>query len=383
MKHVLVLPRWYPNKTDIQLGIFIQRQLLLMQKDCVFTVVFIQFIEELDQTFKIETSKPADQLTEHIIYVKRSAGFARKITNFIRFYRAQKLGLKQISIRIDACHIHVPYRTVLPALALKRHKKTPFYITEHWSGHLNGLYLKKNKIDQFLYRYTLKKATKISTVSTFLQLNFKENTGFSSQVIPNLIEMKTASQPKAKNNDQIDFLVVGDFIDSIKNLSGILHAFVAAQKINPRLRLTLIGGGPDFERLKQLGIALSPIEDSFLFLGRQTHDFVLEAIQSCDGYICNSRFETFGMTVAEALLAGKPVISTLCGGPNDFLTPENSIRLQPDLTNDPESIKKLTAAILEMAANYKSYNPKEISAPIQKRFGASTIREQWKAFYEI
>jgi len=383
MKHVLVLPRWYPNKTDIQLGIFIQRQLLLMQTECAFTVVYVQFIDALDQPFKLETSKLADQLTEHIIYVKRSTGFARKITNFIRFNKAQKLGIAQISAPINACHIHVPYRTVLPALRLKRKKKIPFYITEHWSGHLNGLYRQKNILDQFLYKNVLKKAAKISTVSAFLQTNFEDNTGFTSEVIPNLIEFKTDGQTKSKSDEIIEFLFVGDFIDSIKNISGILHAFHAASALNSKLRLRLIGGGPDFERMKELAKSLKLNDNCLTFEGRRAHDFVLEALQSCDVYVCNSRFETFGMTVAEALICGKPVISTLCGGPNDFLTAENSIRLQPNLNNDPKANKELAEAILEMAQKYKTFDANQISIPIKARFGAETIRNKWKSFYEI
>lgn len=383
MKHVLVLPRWYPNDTDIQLGIFIQRQLLLMQKDCAFSVVYVQLIDALDQPFKLVTSAPADQLTEHIIYVKRATGFARKITNFIRFNKAQKIGIAQISKPINACHIHVPYRTALPALRLKRKQKIPFYITEHWSGHLNGLYRQKNLLDQFLYKNVLKKAAKISTVSAFLQTKFEENTGFTSEVIPNLIEFKTDGQTKSKSGEFIEFLFVGDFIDSIKNISGILHAFHSASALNSKLRLRLIGGGPDFENMKALAKSLKLNENSITFEGRQAHDFVLEAIEFCDVYICNSRFETFGMTVAEALICGKPVISTLCGGPNDFLTSENSIRLQPDLNNDPLANKALAEALIEMAEKYKTYFATQISTPIKERFGAETIRNKWKSFYEI
>ena len=46
--------------------------------------------------------------------------------------------------------------------------------------------------------------------------------------------------------------------------------------------------------------------------------------QSCDCYVSLHRSEGFGLTLAEAMAAGRPVIGTAYGGNLDFMTPENS-----------------------------------------------------------
>jgi hypothetical protein len=121
MKNLLILPRWYPNKTDIQLGIFIQRQLLLMQTEFNCHVIYVQPISDTQTNYELVTSVKG-QLIEHLVYVKSSKGVFRKLINFIRFYKAQKLAFQQIKDTIDLVQIHVPYRTAMLALKLKREK---------------------------------------------------------------------------------------------------------------------------------------------------------------------------------------------------------------------------------------------------------------------
>lgn len=377
-KTILVLPRWYPNKTDIQLGIFIQRQLTLMKDDFNFHVVYSQAISDLKTNFET-VSSTENGFSEHVIYFKSSSGLFRKLSNFRRYKKAQKLGMNEVKAKIDLCHVHVPYRSAMPALRLLKKEKTPFMITEHWSGHLNGEYLQKNGLDKMLYKRVLKKASKISTVSEALRRAFKKNTGFDSEVIPNYIERKGDLNATEKA-DKIQLLSVGDFHNGIKNFTGILIAFKMALLNHPNLQLTLVGGGPDFDYIKKTADGLDFPEGTLTFTGRQNHDFVLEAMQKCDFYICNSRHETFGMTVAEALYCGKPVISTRCGGPEEFVTPDNGILINPAPENYDNG-EELAEAILTMIDSYKSYNPVEVSAGIDRLFGKEAVRELWLGFY--
>lgn len=379
MKNLLILPRWYPNKTDIQLGIFIQRQLLLMQTEFNCHVIYVQPFSDAQTKYELVTSVQG-QLTEHLVYVKSSKGVFRKLINFIRFYKAQKLAFRQIKDTIDLVQIHVPYRTAMLALKLKRENKINFVITEHWSGHLNGLYLQKNFVDRFLYKKILKKASKISTVSEPLKEAFKKNTGFESVVIPNFIER--ADHQIQQETTQINILSVSDLDDKTKNITGLLNAFHQAFQTNPNLHLTLIGGGPDEDKIKTHLQKLNLPSQAITLKGRLAHEEVLTAMATCDFYICNSRYETFGMTVAEALYAGKPVICTRCGGPETFLTSENSLQISPASKTPTQSeIEELKTAILTMASNHSSYNSTELSNQIDLKYGKEAVKAAWMEFY--
>ena len=112
-------------------------------------------------------------------------------------------------------------------------------------------------------------------------------------------------------------------------------------------------------------------------LGRLTNKEVLCQIVNCDFYISNSNFETFGMTIAEALMAGKPVISTLSGGPNEFLTSNNSIIVSKKDNND------LSKAIIKMSDKYSIFDSNEITSRIESKYGKKVIVEKMKKFYTL
>ncbi len=375
--NVLVLPRWYPNKTDIQLGIFIQRQVALLKDEFQMQVVYAQAIADMNQDYEL-VSNHNNGFAEHIVYFKSGKGILKKLINLKRYKKAQQLGLKEIQVDIDLCHVHVPYRPAL--LAINFHKKgVPFVVTEHWSGHLNGIYQSKNVLDKLIYKRVLKKAKKISTVSEALKTAFKKNTGFDSVVIPNIIEK---TEPNNETNSEIiQFLSVGDFHNETKNFSGILYAFKTVNAINPKTQLTLIGGGPDYDAIVNLANDLNFPENALTFTNRQRHEFVLKSMNACHIYICNSRFETFGMTVAEALRCGKPVISTKCGGPEEFLHENNSILIAPSPPQNNSEHKELADAMLKMIEDYKKYDSAKISAELNTKFGREAVQTKWREFY--
>jgi glycosyltransferase involved in cell wall biosynthesis len=378
-KNILVLPRWYPNKTDIQLGIFIQRQVALMKDEFQMQVVYAQAIPNQVQPFEL-VSSDENGFAEHIVYFKSGKGIFKKLINLKRYKKAQQIGLKEIKEKIDFCHIHVPYRPALLALKLNK-KGIPFVVTEHWSGHLNGIYQKKNIIDRFIYKRVLKKAKNISTVSEALKQAFKKNTGFDSTVIPNIIERTT---PVGESNSEVvEFLSVGDFHNETKNFSGLLYAFKAVIAIHPKTKLTLVGGGPDYDEIVRLANDLNFPEGAVIFTNRQRHDFVLKAMNACHIYVCNSRFETFGMTVAEALHCGKPVISTRCGGPEEFLHDNNSILVSPSPAQNNSEHEELAEAMLKMLNDYKNYDSDKISAELKSKFGKQVVKDKWVKFYSV
>ena len=372
-KKILVLPRWYPNRLDIQLGIFIQRQILLMKDDFDFYVVYVQAIPNLEQVYDMVESN-SNGITENVVYFRAAKGPFRKFIQFFRYRKAQKIGLSRLPNSFNGCHVHVPYRSAMPALKLQKNAGVPFLITEHWSGHLNGEFQQKNFIDKWIYKSILNKAAAISTVSRALKRNFKANTGVSSVVIPNYIERAPSPKTKAEQN-KIEILSVGDIHDKTKNFSGLINAFEQAIKENKQLSLTIVGDGPDRQKIESLAKNGSIPEGSIQFKGRLPHHQVLKEISKCDFYICNSNYETFGMTVAEALYAGKPVICTNCGGPEEFITKQNGLLI------NTEDSQELTKSILKMANEFKFYDASNLSQPIENQFGRDAVKKAWKEFY--
>jgi glycosyltransferase involved in cell wall biosynthesis len=106
-------------------------------------------------------------------------------------------------------------------------------------------------------------------------------------------------------------LFVGRLSVYQKGLDILLRAFAeAARHLNGQaLSLTLIG--PDWDggmaRLMQLSKQLG-IDDLVSFTGTLPNEKIAAALKTFDIYIQLSRYEGFSLSIAEALLAGKPAI---------------------------------------------------------------------------
>ncbi|MBK7128215.1 MAG: glycosyltransferase [Crocinitomicaceae bacterium] len=374
-KHILILPRWYPNRHDVQLGNFIRQMAKLLCSTYDISVIYVQADATIHKEFELIENRE-NNFHEIIVYFKEGQGVFSKIINARRYRKAQTIAYQKLHHKPDCCHVHVPYRSAMLATRLKQRDNIPFYITEHWSGHLNGEWQKKNAADKLLYKKILAQAVKISCVSKKLAEHFKINTGFNAEVIPNLIQFESSVESKlvVDQNKTIQLLSISDLTDKIKNISGLLHAFADALHANKNLHLTVIGGGPDEQDLKNLATKLQ-IEDKITFTGRLSHDQTMHTLATCDFYICNSQFETFGMACAEALLAGKPVISTRCGGPEEYLNSENSILIP---TNDHQA---LVHAIRDMSKHYQNFEKNKLKQSIQSEFGVNAVLAKWKLFF--
>jgi glycosyltransferase involved in cell wall biosynthesis len=150
----------------------------------------------------------------------------------------------------------------------------------------------------------------------------------------------------------VRFLFVGR-ISYVKGVHVMLEAF---SKIKPdKYELHIIGGAftkPDRRYLTKLQRRYSSVNTTWH--GSLPHEEIPQHIAACDlmvhPAIC---LEVYGLTIAEALSVGRPVIATRCGGAemqicdgkNGLLVPPNDPRALYKalimLTENPELVKKL------------------------------------------
>ncbi|GAA4802426.1 glycosyltransferase family 4 protein [Nocardioides caeni] len=82
---------------------------------------------------------------------------------------------------------------------------------------------------------------------------------------------------------------------------------------DPRLRLVIVGGGPEEARLRGL------FGDRADFLGLLHGDDLSRAYASLDLFVHTGRYETFCQSAQEALASGVPVVAPAAGGPIDVV----------------------------------------------------------------
>jgi glycogen(starch) synthase len=113
------------------------------------------------------------------------------------------------------------------------------------------------------------------------------------------------------------WLYVGSLIPR-KGVGWLLEAFATCHGKDPTLSLTIVGEGKLYaglvRRAAELGLA-----DAVTFTGARPPEIALGLMREHDLLVHPSRFETFGVTVVEAVAAGMPVLVTRCGGPEETL----------------------------------------------------------------
>jgi glycogen(starch) synthase len=134
-------------------------------------------------------------------------------------------------------------------------------------------------------------------------------------IIPNPVSFASVRATPVK--DLRRWLYVGSLIER-KGVLLLLEAFAACHHRDPALTLTMVGDGELrtrlAERAGELGVAAA-----VTFVGAVGPEDALRLMRQHDLLVHSSRYETFGMTVVEAVAAGMPVLITRCGGPEETL----------------------------------------------------------------
>jgi glycosyltransferase involved in cell wall biosynthesis len=114
----------------------------------------------------------------------------------------------------------------------------------------------------------------------------------------------------------------------------LVEAAPAILRVHPRTRFVFAGDGEMRwgceERARWLGIT-----DACRFVGYRRGAELASLYRLCDAVCIPSRNEPFGIVVLEAWSAGKPVVVTQNGGPNEFVWHDvNGLKIHPN----PESV---------------------------------------------
>ncbi|PDP40729.1 glycosyltransferase [Porphyromonas gingivalis] len=87
---------------------------------------------------------------------------------------------------------------------------------------------------------------------------------------------------------------------------------------NVKVEVTFIGDGPGLEPMKKL-VEEYELIDQIFFYGTKSRDFVYAHLKDFDLLVQPSRFEGFGLTVAEAMAAKIPVLVSNIDGPMELV----------------------------------------------------------------
>lgn len=123
------------------------------------------------------------------------------------------------------------------------------------------------------------------------------------------------AQEKRPTRYEFDVVFTGRLADPRKNTDLVFRALAILQANNIKIRAALIGdsSAEQITRVHELGLR------DLSFLGTKSHSEILLILNKSNLFLIPSNQEGLCIAGLEALACGLPIISTRCGGPEDFV----------------------------------------------------------------
>lgn len=277
-------------------------------------------------------------------------------------------------------HAHVGFPGGWIAARLAAERGLPYVLTEHMGPFpFHALRKASGRPQPALYE-AFRQAAAVVAVSPALAEDIRAAGLPCSDVIPNVVDETrfALSAPVAPVADApFVFFTLGALVPH-KGVDLLLQALalVRANARSPATRVHLhVGGdGPERAALQAQSAALG-LEGCVRWLGALAPEAVPAQMSRCDAFVLASRHETFGVVLAEALMAGKPLLATRSGGPTSVVHSGNGLLVEPG------DVPALAAAMEAYAAGSLRHDPARLRAEAVARYGMAAVGEQLARLY--
>jgi glycosyltransferase involved in cell wall biosynthesis len=368
--HVLFLSSWFPSKTHPTLGNFVQRHAEAVALFAKVTVLYLSKNEEVD-SLTIEDSNEENVRVVRVYYKTNGFLFRNRI-------QALKKGIAHINFNTnnpDIIQLNMLWPEGWQALYIQRKWKTPFVISDNWTGyHPHERGPLPTHIKSYM-RYIANKSQMLLPVT--LQLEKAMRTlGFNkpSVVIPNVVN--TTYFKNEQKNEKHTFLHISHLDNSHKNIEGILKVWKIFSDATDDVVLEL-GGDGDIQHWKKRSQELNIRENSINFFGTLNQIEVAQKMNLAHTFVLFSNYENLPLVMIEAMSSGMNVIATNVGGVAEhmlFCTWNKLIEAK----NEDQLLEALQSSHSEM----HDVNRAEISTYANNHFSFDAVGSKFISAYE-
>ena len=379
-KKIIILPAEYPTKDNPLAGIFIKDQVQMLANNGHDVSVFYNYFISLKKINfsnlkflflkkKIFKKRKSIVIVNYLFstffnYIKLKIDYALTKNNLMRY-----IDLKGYP---DLIICHFAYPTGSTAKKILDEFKIPYIIVEHSTGYFSNLYsdFQIKKIKE-----SLRFASKIIPVSSFLEKKLKNLSPKSKfNVIGNVVD-KNFFKIKKSNNKKSStkkFIIISELVKK-KQIMELLQVFNYIKKEGLSFSLNIVGIGPEYISLKNY-VNSNNLDKNVNFLLLKNKKQISLLLDKSDYLISCSKIETFGITIAEAIVKGVPAIVLDSGGPNDFINSSNSFKVK--------NFSELKYVLSKIIKKNKIFNKKKMNKYIKNNFSEVAIMKKYKKIFK-
>lgn len=280
-----------------------------------------------------------------------------------------------LELRPDLIHAHAARPAAVLATRAAARCGIPVLMTEHKSN-LRTFWLTRHGWRQLREAY--ERCERLFAVSNGLKDTLE--TAFPSTrgrwtVNYNAIDMEMFSIDAARHPSLQATQRRILFLGGLTGRKGLPTLLDALARLPPQFALTVAGPGASPQRVLALARAVG-VQTRVNAVGLVDRRSVAALLNEHHVLAVPSYHETFGLVCAEALACGTPVVATRCGGPEEIITEDLGMIVEP------RDSAALAAAIELVVSSEWKWQPERARAYVQERFSMAALALRLEQHYE-
>ena len=216
----------------------------------------------------------------------------------------------------------------------------------------------KNFVAKSILKYNFKKADLLCATSHTIKDYIHKVVNFPVSVIPFGIDTDVFKPKEVSSLFKSTDFILGSIkpVEKLYNIDVLIKAFALLLSKHANLKLLIIGEGTALIELKELSKSLG-VYQNIVFTGRIPHSEISNYYNMLDVLVNISEYESFGVSVVEAMSCGIPVVVTNLGGLKEVVK-DDSVGLKVNVADVDATI-----AVIERLINDKElYNKISVNA---------------------
>lgn len=192
-------------------------------------------------------------------------------------------------------------------------------------------------------------------------------------IIPNSIEENSIESNEV---DKFQFIYIGRLV-FYKNFETIIKAIAIVKKIEPKIKLKVIGNGPKKEEFQKI-ITRLDLRNQIIFSKDNSDEEKFKNISASNALIFPSIFEGFGLVILEAFSKSRPVLASNLSPMSEIINNETGFLIEP--FNEEKWAEQILKCIQNFdQTNKMGINGKEV---FDKQYNTTNLYKKIIKMYE-
>ncbi|MBI3519287.1 MAG: glycosyltransferase [Bacteroidetes bacterium] len=238
----------------------------------------------------------------------------------------------------------------------------------------------KNFITKQIIKFNLKRADSICATSHTIEKHIHQLINKKVEVIPFGVDLTEFVSKKMPHKDDSVFTIgCTKALEKIYNIKSLIISFSELKQKYPykKIKLMIIGDGSERENLEKLVDQLG-INEDVSFEGKLSHEDVAMKINELDVLVNLSEYESFGVSVVEAMACQIPVVVSDAEGLKEVVRNQKNGRIVK-----PNNISQIVEALENLMLSEDLRNTIGVNAfeRVQKNYNWFNNLEQMMKVY--